>query len=161
LRDLRVGRQSQCPARLNAAFTRWRVQPVTYRAAAGQGTPFTLSTLISEHYGGERPESADHVERVYFTRQLGSTPREPGHNLSHNRDFTADQLGKAAADLPQSRRCSAAETPSGGAALVMIDCREWTRIEPPDDPEGDHPGFFVDAVRSRHLAAELFASPQH
>jgi hypothetical protein len=159
LRDLKEGRQSKCPTRLNAAFTRWHVQPMTYRSAEGQGTPFTTSTLISEHYGGEHPESADHVERFYFTRELGSTRWERWQNLSHNRDFTADQLGKAAADLNQSRRCSAAETPSGGVALVMIDCREWTRIEPSDSPEGDRPGFFVDALRSRHLASGFFAAP--
>jgi hypothetical protein len=41
----------------------------------------------------------------------------------------------------------------------MIDCREWTLIVPPDDPAGDRPGFFLDAVRSRHLADELFPAP--
>src|SRR5206468_310690 len=38
LNDLKEGRQEKCPARLNAAFTQWYVRPVTYRAAAGQGT---------------------------------------------------------------------------------------------------------------------------
>ncbi len=161
LNDLKEGRQSKCPARLNAAFTRWYVQPMTYRAAAGQGTPFTLSTLISEHYGGEHPKSADHVERFYFTRELGSTRWERWQNPSVSHSFSADQLAKAASDLALSGRCSKADAPSGGAALIMIDCREWTRIEPSDHPLGDHPGFFVEAVRSRHLAGDLFRGPQH
>lgn len=159
LNDLREGRQSKCPARLNAAFTRWRIQPVTYRAAEGQGVPVTLTTLISEHYGGERPESADHVERFYFTRELGSTRWERWQNLSHSRDFSSDQLTKAASDLAASGRCSPPDMPAGGAAFVMIDCREWTMIVPPNRTGGDPAGFFIDAVRSRHLGGDLFAAP--
>ncbi|HJU15274.1 MAG TPA: hypothetical protein VJ770_02285, partial [Stellaceae bacterium] len=67
LNDLREGRQQSCPSRLNAAYTQWRVMPVHYRAGV------TLATLISEHYGGERPDQANHVERFYFTRELGAT----------------------------------------------------------------------------------------
>src|SRR6516164_7599533 len=45
LNDLKEGRQSSCPSRLNAAFTRWFITPVRYRAAEGQGAPVTLTTL--------------------------------------------------------------------------------------------------------------------
>jgi hypothetical protein len=158
LADLREGRQDNCPARLNAAFTRWYVRPVLYRAAEGQGTPVVLTTLISEHYGGERREGADHVERFYFTRALGSTRWERWQNLQHSRGFSPEKLAKAASDFASSSRCSKPEIPEG-AAFVMIDCREWTLIVPPDDPAGDRPGFFLDAVRSRHLADELFPVP--
>src|SRR5207245_9837970 len=72
LAALREGRQAICPTRFNAAFTRWYTRPVRYRAADGQGAPVTLTTLISEHYGGDRAEGAGHVERFYFTRELGS-----------------------------------------------------------------------------------------
>jgi hypothetical protein len=158
LADLREDRQDNCPPRLNAAFTRWYVRPVVYRAAEGQGTPFALTTLISEHYGGERREGADHVERFYFTRELGSTRWERWQNLQHSLRFSPEQLAKAAADLASSSRCSKAEIPEG-TTFVMIDCREWTLIVPPDDPAGDRPGFFLDAVRSRHLADQLFPAP--
>ncbi|HJU18573.1 MAG TPA: hypothetical protein VJ770_19140, partial [Stellaceae bacterium] len=57
-----------------------------------------------------------------------------------------------------SGRCSPAAAPQGGP-FVMVDCREWTRIVPPHDPAGDPPGFFLDAVRRRHLAGGLFAAP--
>jgi hypothetical protein len=161
LKDLREGKQSACPVRLNAAFTRWHVQPVRYRAAEGQGAPVLLTTLISEHYGGQDPEAADHVERFYFTRELGATRRERWQSLSRGRRFSADQLAKAAAKLAGSGRCSQSDTPSGEAQYVMIDCREWTLVVPADRPAGDRPGFFLDAVRSRHLGGDLFAAPRN
>lgn len=159
LDDLHEGRQDRCPARLDAAFTRWYVAPFRYRAGAGQGKPVTLATLISEHYGGARPDSADHVERFYFTRELGSTRWERWQNRSGNRHFAFGQVARMAADFAASGRCSKAPAPTAGAALVMIDCREWTLIVPPGHPSGDHPGFFIDAVRSRNFANGLFAAP--
>ncbi len=159
LDDLRVGRQQSCPARLNTAFTRWYVRPMGYRAVEGQGAPITLTTLVSEHYGGERPDRADHVERFYFTRELGSTRWERWQNVSGDRRLSAAQVAKMAADLAASSRCSKADMPGGGASFAMIDCREWTLIVPPASPSGDRAGFFIDAVRSRHLAAGLFAAP--
>jgi len=161
LADLRPGRQSDCPARFSAAFTHWYVQPITYRTADGQGSPLILTTLVSEHYGGEHPVAADHVERFYFTRELGSTRWERWQNLSHSRDFREDQLTRAATALALSGRCSKSDMPSGGAPLVMIDCREWTSIVPPDTAGGDRAGFFVDAIRSRHLGGDLFAAPNN
>ena len=160
LDDLKQGRQSSCPARLNPAFTRWYIAPIHYRAAEGQGAPITLTTLISEHYGGEHSESADHVERFYFTRELGSTRWERWQNLFHSGDFSADQVAKAASDLALSRRCSQVDAPAGGAPLVMVDCREWTLIVPPDKPEGDRPGFFIEAVRSRRFGNDMFVAPR-
>jgi hypothetical protein len=159
LADLKEGRQENCPVRFNAAFTRWYTSPVRYRAAAGQGAPVILTTLISEHYGGERPEGADHVERFYFTRELGSTRWERWQNLTHSRSFSADRLAKTALDMASSGRCSNQQPPEGGE-FVMVDCREWTLIVPPDDPAGDRPAFFLDAVRSRRLAAELLVAPR-
>ena len=159
LNDLREGRQANCPARLNAAFTRWYVRPVQYRAALGQGAPITLTTLISEHYGGEEPQSADHVERFYFTRELGSTRWERWQSSSHSRAFSAGQLAQAASDLTLSGRCSKADHPAGDTSLLMIDCREWTLVVPAHNPGGDPAGFFIDAVRARHLGGDLFTPP--
>lgn len=157
LKDLREGRQESCPTRLDAAFTRWYVQPVRYRAGDGQGVPVTLTTLISEHYGGEHPASAGHVERFYFTRELGATRWERWQNLARSHD--AGELAKDGSAFASAGRCSKAAIPAGGAPFVMVDCREWTLIVPPDNPSGDRPGFFIDALRSRHLAAGLLAAP--
>jgi hypothetical protein len=161
LNDLKKGRQSSCPERLNAAFTRWHIEQVRYRAAEGQGAPFTLTTLISEHFGGEHPESADHGERFYFTRELGSTRWERWQDPSHTRGFSADQVTKAASDLALSGRCSKADPPAGSVPFVMVDCREWTLIQPPADPAGDRPGFFIDTIRSRRLGDDLFIAPRN
>jgi hypothetical protein len=161
LNNLREGRQSNCPARLNAAFTRWYIEPVRYRAVEGQGTPVTLTTLISEHFGGEDPAPADHAERFYFTRELGSTRWERWQNPTHSRGFSADQVAGAASNLARSGRCSRTSAPAGSASLVMVDCREWTLIVPADDPAGDRPVFFIDAIRSRHLGEDLFAAPKN
>jgi hypothetical protein len=50
--------------------------------------------------------------------------------------------------------------PAGGAALLMVDCREWTLIVAPDKPDGDRPGFFIETIRSRHLGDDLFSAPK-
>jgi hypothetical protein len=164
LKSLREGSQTSCPAHLNAAFTRWQVRDVRYRAAPGQGTPVTLESLVSEHYGGADPATADHVERFYFTRELGATRWERWQNTAKSHGlfeavFGAGRATQAAADIAASGRCSAADPPPGGAPMVIVDCREWTRIVRPDRGGGDPPAFFIDAIRARGLGAGLFAAP--
>jgi hypothetical protein len=153
LKDLRMGEQHSCPDRLVAAYTRWRVMPVHYDAGV------TLMTLVSDHYGGARPDRASHVERFYFTRELGATRWERWQNPERTHALSAAEIDAAAARLAASGRCRPAPVPAGGP-FVMIDCREWTLIVPPEDPAGDRPGFFIDAIRRRHLADGLFAAPK-
>jgi len=43
--------------------------------------------------------------------------------------------------------------------MLLIDCREWTRIAPPAAAAGDRPGFFIDAIRTRPDAPPFFARP--
>jgi hypothetical protein len=159
LNDLRQGQQETCPTRFNPAFTSWRAAPFRYRAAPGQGTPITLTSLISEHYGGASRATADHVERFYFTRELGGTRWERWQNSDGNAQFSASRIADQAAWFAKTGRCSSAETPAGGASLVLVDCREWTLIEPPSDPSGDRPGFFIEALRSRRGTPAFFAAP--
>jgi len=148
-----------CPARFVAAYTDWAVRPVRYRTAPGQGAAVTLTTLVSEHYSGDRRDKADQVERFYFTRELGGTRWEAWANRNGNAQYSPAVVAEAAARFSASGRCSPAEPPGGGAAFVMIDCREWTRIVPPMDPAGDRPGFFLDAIRKRPNAPAFFAAP--
>ena len=159
LKGLTVGRQETCPTRFSAAFTSWRAVPFRYRAVPGQGTPVTLTSLISEHYGGASRATADHVERFYFTRELGGTRWERWQNAGGNARFSAAMIAERAAQFAATGRCSVPEKPSGGAPMVLIDCREWTRIERPVDPSGDRPGFFIDAIRARRGAPAFFAPP--
>jgi hypothetical protein len=155
LSDLKAGHQDTCPSRFNQAFTSWLVAPFRYRAAPGQGAPVTLTSLISEHYGGANRATADHVERFYFTRELGGTRWERWQNANGNA-----KIAETAASFAASGRCGPAATPPGGAPLVLVDCREWTRIEPPADPTGDRPGFFIEKIRSRPDAPPFFAPPR-
>jgi hypothetical protein len=156
LNNLTKGRQASCPAHFNAAYTTWRVVPFRYRAGRGQGTPIRLTTLISEHYGGADPVTADHVERFYFTRELGGTRWERWQNLKGNAQASPQQVKEAGAWFAQTDRCSTPEPPAGGAAMVMVDCREWTHIVPPSNPAGDLPGFFIKQVRTRPDAPSFF-----
>lgn len=148
-----------CPARLNAALTTWRVAPFRYRAGPGQGTPVTLMTLTSDHYGGGDRDTADHVERFYFTRELGGTRWERWQNARGNRQFSAAVIQQKAAWFAGTGRCSAAEPPAGAAPMVLIDCREWTQIVPPADPGGDAPGFWMEAIRARPDVPSFFLKP--
>jgi hypothetical protein len=162
LNALAAGRDT-CPGRFNAAYTRWRVAPFRYRAAPGQGEPITLTTLISEHYGGANRATAGAVERFYFTRELGGTRWEAWQSAGGNTWFSAATIAERAASFAATGRCGAAEKPGrgpgGGAPLLLVDCREWTRIVPPSDPAGDRPGFFIDAIRARPDAPAFFAPP--
>jgi len=160
LKDLKNGEQESCPARFNAAYTHWRMKPVRYRAAPRQGAPVTLQTLISEHYGGGRRDTADHVERFYFTRELGGTRWERWQSAKGNRQHDAAAVEAAAARYAATGRCSEAPMPEGGAEFVLVDCREWTRIVPPDDPHGDPPGFFIKELRARPSVSGFFQAPK-
>ncbi|HLY45187.1 MAG TPA: hypothetical protein VKQ73_06380 [Stellaceae bacterium] len=159
LNDLTSVQQDTCPRRFNAAYTSWRVVPFRYRAASGQGPPVTLATLISEHYGGKDPATADHVERFYFTRELGGTRWERWQNARGDAQFSAAAIAERAAWFAGTGRCSPPEPPAGGAHMLLVDCREWSRIVPPADPAGDRPGFFIDAIRGRAGAPAFFALP--
>jgi hypothetical protein len=159
LGGLKTGHFDTCPARFASAFTRWRVAPFRYRAMPGQGTPVTLSTLISDHYGGADPATADHVERFYFTRELGGSRWERWQNARGNAQSSAAKVAETASWFAGTGRCSPPEMPAGGAAFVLVDCREWTQIVPPADPRGDPPGFFIDAIRARRDAPAFFAAP--
>ena len=153
------GSPAECPTRLNPALTRWRVAPFTYRAGPGQGPPITLNSLISDHYGGADPDTADHVERFYFTRELGGTRWERWQNVRGNRQFGAAEVARRAASFAATGRCGAAEPPPGRAPMVLIDCREWTQIVPPSDSAGDPPGFWIEAIRTRPETPAFFLKP--
>ncbi len=154
--DAARGHGVACPTRLNSALTIWRVAPFAYRAGPGQGSPVTLTSLISDHYGGADRDTADHVERFYFTRELGGTRWERWQNARGNKQFSAALIAQRAASFAATGRCGPAEPPAGHAPMVLIDCREWTRIVPPDDPAGDPPGFWIEAIRARPGAPEFF-----
>jgi hypothetical protein len=150
----------RCPGALGYAFTRWHVQSLRLRiATAGRTGHHDFATLISDHFGGRDPERANHLERFYFTRELGLVRWERWENLARPGDpmARADADARAAA-LAASDRCDAvAAAPAATGRWLMIDCRQWTRIVAPRDPAGDAPGFWIDALKANPIAAPLFA----
>ncbi len=153
----RITRQIKaCPAHLGYAFTRWHVQPVSYRdSVRGQPGRVTLQTLVSEHFGGKDVEGADHLERMYFTQPLGYTRWERWQNLAVH-DRSADR--KQAEALAASDRCEAGlGPPSASAGWLMVDCREWTQMKPPANAAGDPPNFWVERLRNEPATQAMFA----
>jgi hypothetical protein len=159
----RLGRaklgERACPARFNGAWTQWSVRPFRYRAAPGQGAVVELTTLVSEHYDNARRDAADQVERFYFTRELGGIRWESWGNRNGNRQYSAAFVAEQAARFAASGRCSTAEPPQGGPPMVLLDCREWTRIVPVTSATGDPPGFFIEAIRRRPGAPDFLGVP--
>ncbi len=145
----------RCPDQLGYAYTRWQVQPVSYRTMF-QGRPgqTELPTLVSEHFGGRTVADADHLERFQFTQALGYTRWERWQNLAvHNRAEDRAQ----AATMAASGRCEPGLGPPAAGPWVMVDCRQWTQIVPPDNAGGDPPGPWLDRLRSSPVTQDLFA----
>src|SRR5262249_64262 len=109
LNGLPPGRQDACPTRFHPAYTTSPLPPFPSRAAPGHGTPATLATLISDHYGGLGPAIADHVERFYFTRELGGTRWERWQNAAGNSRLSAAKVVEMAAWFAGTGRCSIPE----------------------------------------------------
>ena len=146
-------RPQACPQRLGHAYTRWQVRPVSYRTRAfGVASTASLDTLVSEHFGGRDATRAEHLERFYFTRPLGSTRWERWENLAARDGRNARSLART---LARSGRCDAG-LDAPGLGWVMVDCREWTQIVAPADPAGDPPGFWTDRLREDGRTRDLF-----
>lgn len=145
-----------CSKALDFSFTRWHVKPVGFRRRIdGKETVKSLTTLISDHFGGKSPDEADHLERFYFTRELGLTSWERWQNL---RRAEKPSYRPQAAALATSARCAhAAEAPASSGEWLLIDCREWTNIVPADHAVGDSPDFWIKEVRSRAETQRWFA----
>jgi hypothetical protein len=131
--------------------------PIPCRARAGEPGYIDDPDFRSLRQAGRA--DVNHVERFYFTRELGGTRWERWENRNGTPDFSRERVAELSAQIASSGRCSPAEVPPGGAPLVMTDCREWTRIVPPSDPRGDPPGFLLEALRARGEALDLFGPP--
>jgi hypothetical protein len=155
-----TNKPDRCPGALSNAFTRWQVRTLGLRVGAGdrivrQG----LAVLISDHFGGRNPELANHLERFYFTRELGFVRWERWENLARPGDQAARADARARAErLAASDRCQAiAEPPAPGGSWLMLDCRQWTNLVAPRDPAGDPPRFWLDRLQAAPATADLLA----
>ena len=149
-------RPAACPSNMGYAYTRWMVQPVTFRDTVG-GRPgqVTLTTLVTEHFGGHAVDAANNLERMYFTRELGYTRWERWQNLSRQ-DRSADR--RQAAVFARTGRCAPElPPPSTTSEWILVDCREWTQMAPPLAPAGDPPTFWLDRLRTYAETRSIFA----
>ncbi len=150
---LRIVKDSSCPTALDSAFTEWHYTQFAYRASLdGKLTP-ALRTLVSSHFGGTSVETADHLERFYFTKEFGWTRWERWQNMDMSKDVAtqSDRGHKFAA----SGRCQS-RAPAPGDHWLMLDCREWTNIVKPDQPGGDAPVFWLDRLQGYPLTHDFF-----
>jgi hypothetical protein len=161
-------RSYMCPVWMNDAYTRWHIQPLTFDVKSqGREARKSFDTLVSEHFGGRDAESAEHLERMYFTRELGLTRWERWQNLGV-KESAGDR--EKAAYMAQSGRCenfnnapgpakAASSNPRRGSAgnWAMVDCRQWTNIAPPRERLGDLPDFWVADLLKRPEASRLLS----
>lgn len=150
----------RCPHALSNAHTRWKVRRLTVRVrSAGQDGARTFETLVSDHFGGRDPEVANHLERFYFTRALGYVRWERWENMARpGAPIARERAEENAAALAVSDRCDAiAEPPAATGRWIMIDCRQWTTMVPPDDPRGDPARFWVERLETLPETRALLA----
>jgi hypothetical protein len=152
---LRIVTQPICPVAFDQAYTTWRFGQYRYRTSAESRLSPPLLTLLSSHFGGREPMAADHLERFYFTRELGLTRWERWQNTRFSRDPVVDL--RRSRQLQASERCPVLEA-APGSEWVLVDCREWSNITAPDDRRGDEPSFWVDRLRATPLSAGVFAN---
>jgi hypothetical protein len=145
-----------CPDRLGSAIAQWHVAWVTFQVRTkGSDQNANLKTLISDHFAGSNFGNAPHLERFYFTRELGWTRWERWENLM--RQEVPDAREKAT-QLSATGRCEhVEEKPEPPGEWIMIDCRQWTNIVTPSDPTGDTPNFWIDRLKVNFATSSLFA----
>lgn len=150
---LRIVTTESCPSEFDSAYTKWGFKDIRYRSSLNGDLSSPLHTLISSHFGGKNLASATHLERFYFTRELGLTRWERWQNPKFDPIPTTTK--DRAARLTASRRCEAIEPPPDRGWL-MVDCREWTNISPPDSTDGDQPNFWLEKLQLNELTKAIF-----
>jgi len=122
-----------CPSGNDAALTRWALRPVDF-GGIGAVPVKRMDSLVVDHYGGDRADTADHIERFYFTPAYGLTRWERWQN---------------AAGTPRAEGCRG-DTAEG--TFRRVDCRDWTNFiaDPAPYPPGAWPSPYVDGNRVRN-----------
>jgi hypothetical protein len=150
---------ADCPDRLSQSYTTWSTTQISLRVG-NDGIPHQANfvALISNHFGGESVEAANHLERFYFTRELGLIRWERWENLSRPERNRNSDSSERAEKLQHSNRCDPIQTvPSGSGEWIMIDCRQWTDIVKPVHAGGDAPSDWIEKLRSDPQTKQILA----
>ena len=155
-RDVRIGGSGQtvarltrfaqkCPNALASSFTRWHTDTIKFRVGLPTGSQEvkSLVTLVSDHFGGRDLASADHLERFYFTRELGLIRWERWQNATRAK-------GSVQAEPVRAGKCDSVEKkPESDEDWHMVKCRQWTNLVKPENPAGDVPDTrFLDTAKA-------------
>jgi hypothetical protein len=153
-----VRNQPACPRALDPSFTEWHFARDQFRKTLSGERSEPLEALVSTHYGGTAPESATHLERQYYTRELGLTRWERWQNMRFSKDAARDT--SVADALGTSNRCAPLEPPTS-PGWRMVGCREWTNIVPPTSPSGDNATVWLGELKAEPLTAPLVANQSY
>lgn len=130
--ELRItANETDCPQRFDRSYTRWRLRaldwPVLFdgREEPDRATLPQQATVVSEHFGGESIERADHMERFYLVRGIGLARWERWEHVSRSK---RSDLAARTERLAASGRCPLLDQASDAApseGWQRIDCRHW------------------------------------
>jgi hypothetical protein len=105
-----------CPAGRDAAYTDWEVLSGFPFGGQGGAREKRIDALLSQHYGGRDPATADHIEKFYLTRLYGLTRWERWQNLKLHPGTP-----------PKTAGCGG---PTRAGDFVRVDCRDWSHVVP-------------------------------
>lgn len=137
-----------CPVQLDQSMTKWKLVPMRFRKDIDHHLTNPIPTIITDHFSQKNDQLAGAMERMYFTKELGWTRWEAWKNLSAKGANSA-QIMKRANALKESRRCDIRDgQPNNNKNWVMVDCREWTNIQPVDADVSKPSQFWIEKLLS-------------
>jgi hypothetical protein len=149
-----------CPAHLDNAFTRWAMKDIRFRRNAAHDVTEPLRTIVTDHFSNETEDASGSMERMYFTRELGWTRWERWQNLAVAKGDAADYRRRAER-VAESHRCDLRDSaPSSHGEWLMVDCREWTNIQPPQEGAGAPESFWIGSLLHGKSAVPMARVPE-
>jgi hypothetical protein len=167
-RQRRSWQVEPCTASRGMAQVEWELVQVSYLTQFGESRTKPLLSLVSHPVP---KNNQGHVEKTYYTRELGYTRWEgwerldglaPEQKAVLIRRAKRTHDGASCADLSRSSSGLTLSEPPGPGEWVTAACFEMANILPPDDPlRGDYPTDWIERGKHVPLFAPLFkAEPE-
>ena len=142
-----------CPNEFTYSSTNWyfvEFKPMTGPSTEGKRS---LHTLISEHFAGPDPAKFNHLERMYFSRELGRMRWERWQNFSAQR--RSDDIDLSSELNSEGRCVGGVGAPKFPGNWVRVRCREWTNIVPSSNPAGDSISEWLSPIIQKYQGTPL------